>query len=186
MRSTGEVMSFGVNFPAAFAKAQIAAGNPLPTEGNVLVSLADPDKREGTALAAQLNDMGFDLIATAGTAQTLASMGIPVQTVHKVGEGRPDCVDLIAQGKVSLVVNTPSASYDEVDVTAPPVPETAESRGVPLPWQAPYTAGYKIRNAALTHHIPYITTLVAFRAGVAAIRHLRGTSLTAHKLAEVG
>ncbi len=185
MRSTGEVMSFGANFPAAFAKAQVAAGNPLPTEGAVLVSLADPDKREGTALAAQLSDLGFDLVATSGTAQTLEAMGMPVRTVHKVGEGRPDCVDLIAQGKVNLVVNTPSATYDVEPHREPPVPETAEARGVPLPWQAPYTAGYKIRNAALTHHIPYITTLVALRAGVAAIRHLRRSSLTVHELAEV-
>jgi carbamoyl-phosphate synthase large subunit len=186
MRSTGEVMSFGANFPAAFAKAQIAAGNPLPTRGAVLVSLADPDKREGTALVAQLNDMGFELVATSGTAQALRAMGIPVQTVHKVGEGRPDCVDLIAQGKVNLVVNTPSASYNDRELEVePPVPETAEDRGVHLPWQAPYTAGYRIRNAALTHHIPYITTLVALRAGVAAIRHLGRSSLTVHPLAEV-
>jgi carbamoyl-phosphate synthase large subunit len=172
MRSTGEVMSFGANFPEAFAKAQIAAGNPLPTEGVVLVSLADMDKREGAALVGQLVDMGFSMVATRGTAQVLRAMGIPAETALKVGEGRPDCVDIIAQGKIDLVVNTPSTDRQERQLPAPPLPATAKERGVRLPWAQTRSAGYRIRTAALECHVPYITTPVALRATVAAIRSL--------------
>ncbi len=172
MRSTGEVMSVGESFPEAFAKAQIAAGNPLPTEGTVLVSLADPDKREGSALVSQLCDLGFDIVTTQGTARVLQAMGIPAKAVLKVGEGRPDVVDLIAQGKVNLVVNTPSLGQGEYR-PAPPLPTTAEERGVPLPLEGRRTVGYRIRTAALKYHIPYITSLAALRAAVTAIRSLR-------------
>lgn len=86
--------------PESFAKAQMAAGNPLPTSGTVLVSLADRDKREGTPLVAQLHDMGFEIVATQGTARVLQAMGIPTKMVLRVGEGRPDVVDLTTQGKV--------------------------------------------------------------------------------------
>jgi carbamoyl-phosphate synthase large subunit len=191
MRSTGEVMSFGESFPESFAKAQIAAGNPLPTSGTVLVSLADPDKREGTSLMAQLSDMGFDIVATRGTARVLEAMGIPAKVVLKVGEGRPDCVDVIVQDKVDLVVNTPSSMDREgrtSDVGAgadPLTPANATRRGVPLPWSARRTSGYRIRTAALQHHVPYVTTLVALRATVAAIRYLRARSLTVSRLNEV-
>jgi len=184
MRSTGEVMSFGSNFPESFAKAQIAAGNPLPTEGTVLVSLADRDKREGTSFVAQLCDMGFDIAATRGTAQVLKAMGLPVETVLKVGEGRPDVVDLIAQGKVSLVVDTPSAGQAERTVTAPPLPTTAQERGLPLPLAGKRTVGYRIRTAALDYHVPYVTTLVALQATVAAIRSLRTGQLPVRALGE--
>jgi carbamoyl-phosphate synthase large subunit len=173
MRSTGEVMSFGRNFAEAFAKAQIAAGNHLPTEGTVFVSLADADKREGIALAGQLHDIGFNLVATHGTAQALRAMGLPAETVLKVGEGRPDCVDTIAQGKIDLVVNTPSFEAGRERRPAPPLPESAAERGLPLPWAGKRTVGFLIRAAALNYHVPYITALVSLRATVAAIRSLR-------------
>jgi len=176
MRSTGEVMSFGRNFPEAFAKAQIAASNPLPTAGTVLVSLADRDKREGTSLVSQLYDWGFDIVATQGTARVLQAMGIPAKRVLKVGAGRPNVVDLIAQGKVSLVVNTPSSGQSRQRRPAPPLPATAEKRGLPLLVERKRTVGYRIRTAALDHHVPYVTTLVALRAAVAAIRALRTAS----------
>ena len=187
MRSTGEVMSFGQSFPEAFAKAQMAACNPLPTSGKVLVSLADPDKREGISLVAQLSDMGFEILATRGTANALQAMGIPATEVLKVGEGRPDCVDVIVQDKVHLVVNTPS-SMDRAGRThdlsaAGGIGDKGEGRrGVPLPWSAARTSGYRIRTAALEHHVPYVTTLVALRATVAAIRYLRSRSLTVSPL----
>jgi carbamoyl-phosphate synthase large subunit len=188
-------MSFGESFPESFAKAQIAAGNPLPTSGTVLVSLADPDKREGTSLVARLSDMGFEIVATGGTARVLQAMDIPVKVVLKVGEGRPDCVDVIVQDKVDLVVNTPSsmdregrtsdlgnAASGAAGATLPP--SRAARRGVPLPWSARRTSGYRIRTAALQHHVPYVTTLVALRATVAAIRYLRTEPLTVSRLNE--
>ncbi len=182
MRSTGEVMSFGAGFPEAFAKAQIAAGNPLPTSGAVLASLTDADKREGIALIGQLHDMGFTILATRGTAQSLRAMGIPTEVIHKVGEGRPDCVDVIAQGRVQLVVNTPSAARSEKRILDAPLPASAAERGVHLPWQGARTAGYRIRAAALQYHIPYVTTLVALRTAVAAIRFLRHGTLPVRAL----
>jgi carbamoyl-phosphate synthase large subunit len=196
MRSTGEVMSFGENFPEAFAKAQIAAGNPLPTAGTVLVSLADPDKREGIALVSQLCDWGhrpvgddaptgFEVVATQGTARVLQAMGVPAEVVLKVGEGRPDVVDLIAQGKVSLVVNTPSSDGSREQLPAPPLPATARERGVRLPWAKRRSVGYRIRTAALEYHIPYVTTLVALRAAVAGIRSLRSGRLPVRALDDI-
>jgi carbamoyl-phosphate synthase large subunit len=185
MRSTGEVMSFGGNFPEAFAKAQIAAGNPLPTEGTILVSLADADKREGVALVGQLADLGFDVVATRGTAQALRAMGIPAETVLKVDEGRPDCVDIIIQGNIDLVVNTPSADGQRKRIPAPPLPATAQERGVRLPWAQRRSAGYRIRTAALECHVPYITTPVALRATVAAIRSLRPGRVSVRELGNV-
>ena len=173
MRSTGEVMGLGKDFPEAFAKAQIAAGNPLPTEGTALVSLADRDKREGVALVAHLHDLGFHIVATEGTARTLQAMGIPAEMVQKVGEGRPNVVDLIAQGRVDLVVNTSSSGEGGYRRPAPPLPATAAERGIPLPLERRRTVGYRIRTTALKHHVPYITTLAALRAAVAAIRSLR-------------
>jgi carbamoyl-phosphate synthase large subunit len=186
MRSTGEVMSFGRSFPEAFAKAQIAASNPLPTKGTALVSLADVDKRDGISLIAQLGDLGFNVVATRGTARVLNAMGVTAKGVLKVGEGRPDCVDIIVQDKVQLVVNTPSTyggSGRHHDATAA---GTAEQRGVPLPWHLARSSGYRIRTAALEHHVPYVTTLVALRATVAAIRYLHAQKLTVSRLGEGG
>jgi carbamoyl-phosphate synthase large subunit len=182
MRSTGEVMSFGTSFPEAFAKAQIAAGNPLPKEGAVLASLSDPDKREGTALLAQLNDMGFSIVATRGTARALRAMGISCTEVHKVGEGRPDCVDLIAQGHISFVVNTPTSEQGLSLSAMPELPPSAPSRSAPLSWEGPRSAGYRIRAAALQYHIPYVTTLVALRTTAASIRYLRAGTLPVQTL----
>ncbi|MDF1512401.1 MAG: carbamoyl-phosphate synthase large subunit [Anaerolineae bacterium] len=182
MRSTGEVMSFGASFPEAFAKAQIAAGNPLPASGSVLASLNDPDKREGTALLAQLNDMDFKIVATKGTARALRAMGVAVTEVYKVGAGRPDCVDLIAQGHISFVVNTPTTESDRQPLALPDLPPTAPARSTSLPWQGARSAGYRIRAAALQYHIPYVTTLVALRTTVASIRYLRAGLLPVRKL----
>jgi carbamoyl-phosphate synthase large subunit len=184
MRSTGEVMSFGQSFPEAFAKAQIAASNPLPTQGTALISLADADKREGILLVAQLAELGFEIVATHGTARALQAMGVAAREVSKVGEGRPDCVDIIVQGQVHLVVNTPSTYGGSGRHREASVPDSAQQRGVPLPWHLVRTSGYRIRTAALAHHVPYVTTLVALRATVAAIRYVQGRSLTVSRLGE--
>jgi len=185
MRSTGEVMGFGCSFPEAFAKAQIAAGNSLPTSGTALVSLADAEKREGTALASHLYDLGFRIVATAGTARMLQAMGVPAAVVPKVGEGRPDVVDLITQGNADLVVNIPTCGQRVHRDAAPPVPAGARERGVPLRLERQRSVGHRIRTAALKHHVPYLTTLAALRAAIAAIRSLSSRRLPVRELGEI-
>jgi carbamoyl-phosphate synthase large subunit len=146
MRSTGEVMGIDRTFGLAFAKSQIAAGNRLPTEGTVFLSLADRDKAAGLDAARQFSVLGFDLAATSGTAAALEAAGIPVSTVvAKVGDPEgEDAVALIAGGKVQLVVNTP--------------------RG-----RGPRADGIHIRATSLLHQVPCLTTVAAARAAAAGI-----------------
>ena len=154
MRSTGEVMSFGRSFAEAFATAQAAAGDPLPSEGTVLVSLADRDKRDGVPLVAQLHDWGFSIVATRNTARTLCALGLPAEEIAKVGHGRPDVVDRITGGGIGLVICTPTGGLIR-GVLADP-----EER----------TSGTRMRIAALESHVPYMTNVLTLRAAVAAIR----------------
>jgi carbamoyl-phosphate synthase large subunit len=142
MRSTGEVMGIAHDFPTAFAKAQAAAGARLPTEGTVFITVADSDKAAATGLAYTLHDLGFALIATRGTAQALSRMGIPAQTINKIGEGSPHVVDAIERGDVALVINTPRGTGARSD-------------------------GYEIRSAAVARRIPCVTTM---SGAVAAVR----------------
>jgi carbamoyl-phosphate synthase large subunit len=146
MRSTGEVMGIGSTFGLAFAKSQIAAGTRLPSEGAVFLSLADRDKAGGLEAARTFSEIGFELVATSGTAAFLESNGVPVATVvAKVGEsGASDAVELIASGRVQLVVNTP--------------------RG-----RGPRADGVHIRSAALAHQVPCLTTVAAARAAATGI-----------------
>jgi carbamoyl-phosphate synthase large subunit len=138
MRSTGEVMGIDSTFGLSFAKSQIAAGDKLPEGGGVFLSLADRDKPNGLVAARRFAELGFTLIATAGTATYLQEHGLSVDTVvGKVGEsGDRTAVDLIAEGKVQLVVNTPRGSGPRAD-------------------------GAYIRTAAAVHRIPCITTVAA-------------------------
>ncbi len=163
MRSTGEVMGIGATFGLAFAKSQIAAGNRLPVEGTIFLSLADRDKAAGLDAARQFAAMGFELAATAGTAAMLEAEGIPVATVvAKVGDSHPgvvDAVDLIAGGKVQLVVNTP--------------------RG-----RGPRADGLHIRAAALAHMVPCLTTVAAARAAAAGIADWISHPLSVRSLQE--
>src|SRR5579883_1201237 len=119
MRSTGEVMGMGATFGLAFAKSQLAAGSRLPTSGTVFLSLADRDKGAGTEAGRAFAALGFDLAATSGTARALERAGVAVATVvAKIGESSPgtvDAVDLISQGKVQLVVNTPRGRGPRAD-----------------------------------------------------------------------
>ena len=150
MKSTGEVMGVADNFGEAFAKAQLAAGQALPSSGKVFLSVNSRDKVHVAALAQRFVDLGFSLVATHGTADALEAAGMIVERVYKVKEGRPNVVDLIKGGKIQLIVNTPYG----VD---------------------PFFDEKAIRRAAVTHRIPTITTLSAARAavdGIAAI--LRG------------
>jgi len=178
MRSTGEVMGIGETFAEAFGKAQLAADNYFPTKG-VLVSVRDRDKREIVPLVSYLYDLGFEVYATNGTAKSLRAAGIPAIAVPKVGEGRPDVVDLIDQHKVDLVVITQSNERtDEIHEIDP------EAKA-PLSFDSRRTVGYKIRTGALRNRIPCITTIEAFRAMVSAVRQSRLSDLAVRTLKEL-
>jgi carbamoyl-phosphate synthase large subunit len=149
MRSTGEVMGIARDFPTAFAKAQAAAGSKLPDAGTVFITVADGDKPAATGVAMTLHDLGFDIIATRGTAQAIRRMGIPVEAINKLGEGSPHVVDWIERGDVDLVINTPVGTGARAD-------------------------GYEIRAAAIAHRIPCITTMAGGMAAARAIAAARG------------
>ena len=149
MRSTGEVMGIARDFPTAFAKAQAAAGSKLPSEGTVFITVADRDKPAATGVAMMLHDLGFEIIATRGTAEAIRRSGIPVETINKIGEGSPHVVDWIERGDVDLVINTPVGTGARVD-------------------------GYEIRAAAIAHAIPCITTMAGGMAAARAIGAARG------------
>ena len=145
MRSTGEVMGIDSDFPRAFAKAEDAAGTKLPRSGAIFITVNDRDKPGIITSARQLIDLGFEIYATEGTAELLQATGIPVTSVAKIDEGRPDVVDLVNDGKVDLVFNTP-AGRDR------------------------YRAdGYEIREATVRHGVPCITTLTGANAAVQGI-----------------
>jgi carbamoyl-phosphate synthase large subunit len=148
MKSTGEVMGVADNFGEAFAKAQTAAGQKLPTQGTVFVSVTDHDKPQVAEVARKFVDMGFKLVATAGTADVLEDAGMAVERVYKVKEGRPNVVDLIKGERIQLIVNTPHG----VD---------------------PFFDEKAIRRAAVSARIPTITTLAAARAAAEGISALQ-------------
>jgi carbamoyl-phosphate synthase large subunit len=150
MRSTGEVMASASDLPTAFAKAERAAGRRLPSSGTAFLSVRDEDKRLVLPVAQALAGLGFRLLATAGTARTLAAAGLAVEYVRKVteeGEG-PSVVDLVRRGRCDLVINTPQGSGARTD-------------------------GYRIREAALVARVPCITTISGAAAAVEAIAHAR-------------
>jgi len=161
MRSTGEVMGIDATFGLAFAKSQAAAGSRLPEGGTVFLSLADRDKDAGLAAALRFVELGFGIAATRGTARFLEDHGVPVgEIVGKVGHGDGvDAVELIASGKVDLVVNTP--------------------RG-----RGPRADGAHIRRAASVHKVPSLTTVAAARAAAAGIADWAGHPLSVRSLQE--
>src|SRR5437763_14405424 len=110
MKSTGEVMGIAADYPAAFGKAQAAAGAELPTAGKVFITVTDGDKAAATQLAASLHDLGFEIVATGGTARAIKGMNVPVERIKKISEGSPNVVNLIESGEVTLVINTPTGS----------------------------------------------------------------------------
>jgi carbamoyl-phosphate synthase large subunit len=130
MKSTGEVMGLDRDFRKAYLKSQIAASSVLPTSGKVFVSVKNRDKRALTTLARRLVEMGFSLVATAGTARVLERQGMTVELVHKVLEGhRPNVVDLMKRGDIALVFNTPEDGRARKDSAA--IRRTAVSQGIP-------------------------------------------------------
>ena len=141
MKSTGEVMGIDERFGSAFAKAMVGAGNTLPREGKVFVSVRDEDKRVILPLVDRIAGMGFEIVATSGTARALQNAGIPVERVFKIHEGRPHVLDLVVNREVRLIVNTPSGRRERSDDRL-------------------------IRSAAASHRIPCITTLAAASATI--------------------
>jgi len=144
MRSTGEVMGIDEDFGTAFLKSQLAADNPLPSDGAVFLTVNDSDKPAAAVLAERLHALGFKLYATGGTASYLEARGVPVTRVLKVNEGRPHGVDLIVNGDVQLLVNTPLGKHAQQD-------------------------DERLRMAALANRVPYTTTLTAANAACDAI-----------------
>ena len=148
MRSTGEVMGLDPELGVAYAKAQMAANSPLPLKGRVFISVGDPHKQHVADVARQFVDLGFELVATNGTANVLEAAGMTVQRVLKIGEGRPTAVDLLKNKELQLVINTPSGS-------------------------APRSDEVRIRTTAVITGTPIMTTLSGARAaamGIAALQ----------------
>ncbi len=144
MRSTGEVMGMDFDFGRAFAKAKMAASQGLPKEGTVFVSVKDADKDAAAWIARRLTDLGFTVLSTRGTARTLTEAGVLVTTVKKIAEGRPNLLDYLKDGKIALVINTPSG-------------------------KGPKTDEAKIRREAVLRNVPVITTLSGASAAIRGI-----------------
>ena len=160
MKSTGEVMGVASDYPAAFGKAQAAAGAELPGSGTVFISVTDGDKPAATQIAAAFHDMGFRVLATGGTATAIRRMGVPVERIRKLSEGSPNVVERIEADEVDLVVNTPTGSGARAD-------------------------GYEIRRAAIGRGIPCITTMSGASAAQRAIRAQRAGETSVISLQEL-
>ncbi|QKX01961.1 carbamoyl-phosphate synthase large subunit [Wolbachia endosymbiont of Cruorifilaria tuberocauda] len=160
MKSTGEVMGIDSSFEAALAKAYMAAGYKLPTEGKALISVKDDDKEQILLVARMLKELGFEVYATSGTALYLNNNGISAKAVNKVREGRPHIVDMLKDGKISLVINT--------------------SKGVKS-----ISDSKDIRRIAISQNIAYSTTASGSRALVLAIQHLKNSKLEVKSLQQI-
>jgi carbamoyl-phosphate synthase large subunit len=147
MKSTGEVMGIDSDFGRAYIKSQIAAGQKIPTKGNVFISVRDKDKRAVVFVAKKLIDLGFDIYATSGTASALTKNSIAVKVLPKIAEGRPNVLDLMKDHKIQLVINTPSGRIPRADEV-------------------------KIRSHVVLYNIPYTTTISGAQATVNGIESL--------------
>jgi len=159
MRSTGEVMGISDSFGAAFAKAQLAADNELPLEGAIFVTVNDSDKPTVVPIARRFQEMGFVLYSTEGTARYLRARGIPTRGVNKLHEGRPHGVDLMVNGEVRLLINTPLGKHAQYD-------------------------DYRLRQTAIAHRVSYTTTMSAAAAASDAILSLRSRKPSVRALQE--
>jgi carbamoyl-phosphate synthase large subunit len=148
MRSTGEVMGIDPDLGIAYAKSQMSAQPPLPTKGNVFISVKDSDKPAAIEVARDFVGLGFTVHATSGTAHLLAEAGVPVKTLLKIQEGRPNVLDLIKNGDIHFILNTPSGQQPRRDEVA-------------------------IRSAAVAARVATMTTLRGAHASVAAIRAIQ-------------
>lgn len=147
MRSTGEVMGAGRTFGEAMLKSQLGAGSRLPTSGTVCITVKNGDKARAVKVASDLHDLGFNIVATKGTAAAIAEVGVPVKAVNKVKDGRPHIVDMLKAGEIQLVFTT-------VDETRTAI---ADSR--------------HIRQAALAHRVTYYTSMAGCEAAVEGMKH---------------
>ena len=145
MRSTGEVIGFDYHLGSAYSKAEIGAGSILPKTGNIFISVHDNDKNEIIKIARDFNEIGFDIIATTGTAKLLKQNGIMCSSIFKVGEGRPNVVDSIKNNEIQFIINTPLGAQSRYDE-------------------------YKIGKEAIKHKIPMTTTVAGAQAAFRAIR----------------
>jgi carbamoyl-phosphate synthase large subunit len=159
MKSTGEVMGIDADLGLAYAKSQMAAPPALPKGGNVFISVKDDDKPNVISLAHEFVGLGFKIIATSGTAAMLATAGVPVTKVHKIREGRPHVLDLVRNGEINFIINTPSGK----------IPREDEVR---------------MRNASLARKIPIMTTVRAAQASARGIRSLQRSNLGVKTLQE--
>ena len=159
MRSTGEVMGISDSFGGAFAKSQIAASNGLPLSGTVLITVNDSDKPTVTPIARRFHEMGFKILATLGTARYLRGRGVPARAVLKVHEGRPNCYDLLVNGDVQLLINTPLGKHSQID-------------------------DYRLRQGAIVHRVSYTTTMSAASAASDAILALKSREASVRSLQE--
>jgi carbamoyl-phosphate synthase large subunit len=159
MRSTGEVMGISDKFPLAFAKSQLAAGVTLPTEGKIFVSLSSRHKGSAVSLGKDLRALGFEILATSGTAARLESEGVPVTRIKKLAEGQPNLIDYLKNEDVALIMNTPNGKGARTDEG-------------------------KIRAAAVQQGVPCITTVAAAEAAVLAMKAIRDDVMTVQSLQE--
>ena len=153
MKSTGEVMGIDKDLGAAVAKAQFAAGQKLPKEGTVFISVQDKDKSAALSVAKEFHEMGFTIMATRGTASFLKENNVPAQMVKKVSSGRPHVVDAVKNNEIQLILNTGASSQTQQD-------------------------GYEIRRAAIKYKIPYATTTDGTRAICSAIKAMKKAPLS--------
>jgi carbamoyl-phosphate synthase large subunit len=160
MKSTGEVMGVAATFGEAFAKAQLSAGQVLPTSGTVFFSVNDHDKPAAVELARRYVHLGFKIVATEGTANTLESAGLIVERVFKVKEGRPNIVDLIKGDRIQLIINTPRGQDTFFDEKA-------------------------IRRAAVLARVPTITTIAAAQAAAEGIAAMQKHAITVYALQQL-
>ncbi|MCF7808654.1 MAG: carbamoyl-phosphate synthase large subunit [Candidatus Marinimicrobia bacterium] len=160
MKSTGEVIGLDTRLGAAYAKAEIGAGNHLPTSGTVFISVNDRDKNNTIDIARDFQEAGFKLMATEGTAEVLKENGLAVQTINKVNEGRPNVVDHIKNDEIQLVINTPMGEAARGDE-------------------------YAIGRAAIRYKIPAITTLSGARTAIRGIRRLSSGKLPVASLQDI-
>ncbi len=159
MKSTGEVMGIDEDFGLAYAKSQISSNNRIPTSGTIFISVKDPDKFHIIEIAKKLRDLKFRLIATRGTANYLLENGINVEIINKVAEGRPHIVDLIKNGKVNFIINTPGGAQAQKD-------------------------SLSIRRSALQYRVPYTTTISGANAVISAVEMLLKKELNIKSIQE--
>jgi carbamoyl-phosphate synthase large subunit len=160
MKSTGEVMGIDFDYGISYFKSQVAAGNPLPKEGMIFISVKRKDGERISPIAQKLARLGFSIHATEGTAEVLSKKGISVEVVKKISEGSPNILDSIRKGEIDLIINTPSGGRTQ------------------------FSDGYYIRRSAVDLNIPYITTISGANAAVNAIESMTKKEITIRSLNE--